>query len=199
MSYVKIDTSEHTIETERLILRLWKETDLMDFYLYASQPGVGELAGWHHHKNIDESKEILEMFITNKNDFAIVLKETNKVIGSFGFHDSWVNKDDESEYKNLKNLSIGYVLAKTYWGRGLMPEALNAVIKYLFDNDIVEAIAISHFQHNIQSKRVIEKAGFKFVRDGTHMTRMGIEHKDKKYILLKNSFEELLNASLENQ
>jgi len=186
MSYVKIDTNEHTIETERLILRFWEETDLMDFYLYASQPGVGELAGWHHHKSIDESRDILEMFIENKSDWAMVLKETNKVVGSFGFHNPiWINGDENSEFRNLKNTSIGYVLAKPYWGRGLMLEALNAVIKYVFDNDIVQVIAISHFKHNNQSRRVIEKAGFKFMKDGTHMTRMGVEHEDKKYALMQ--------------
>ena len=195
MSYVKIDTSEHTIETDRLILRFWKEKDLKDFNEYAKEKGVGEMAGWFHHESLDKSREILSSFIENKSDFALILKETGKVIGSFGFHESkWVS---ESAYKNLKYTTLGYVLSKSYWGKGLMPEAVNAVIKYLFDNTEIEAIAISHFKHNEQSKRVIEKVGFIHVMDGTQMSKMGIEFEDKKYILLKNNFNKFMKEATE--
>ena len=60
------------IETERLLLRAFKETDLNNFYEYAKVDGVGEMAGWPHHKNIEESKKILDRFIKNDIVFAIV-------------------------------------------------------------------------------------------------------------------------------
>lgn len=72
------------IETERLILRPFKKSDLEDFYEYASVNGVGEMAGWNHHKNIVESAAILDEFINEDKTFAIFLKESNKVIGSLG-------------------------------------------------------------------------------------------------------------------
>jgi len=193
MSYVKMDTSEHTIETERLILRFWKEEDLADFNEYTKVEGVGEMAGWFHHENLDKSREILNLFIESKSDFALVLKEPGKVIGSFEFHESkWI---PDSIYSNLKYTTLGFVLAKSYWGHSLMPEAVNTVIKYLFDNTEIEAIAISHFKHNEQSKRVIEKARFMYVMDGTHMSRMGTEFEDKKYILLKNDFNKFMKEA----
>ena len=201
MAYIKIDTSKHPIETERLLLRAWKPSDLKDFNEYASVEGVGEAAGWEYHKSIEESEKILNMFIGNKDDYALVLKETNKVIGSFGFHNSvWI--DEDNSFKDLSYVTPGYVLAKDYWGKGLMPEALNAVIKYLFDNDIVEAIAISHFLENDRSRRVIEKAGFRFIREGTHRTRIldnkgeNIIKNDKKYLLLKTNFKDVLEKML---
>ena len=69
-----IDVTNVCIETDRLILRPWKESDLADFYEYASVPGVGEMAGWCHHKSLDESKMILDMFLAGKKTFALELK-----------------------------------------------------------------------------------------------------------------------------
>ena len=70
---VEIDISNVKLETERLILRAWEITDLDDFFEYASINGVGEKAGWEHHKSKDESLEILKMFIDEKK----VLKKLN--------------------------------------------------------------------------------------------------------------------------
>lgn len=45
---IEIDITDQLIETDRLILRAWKEDDLQDFFEYASIEGVGEMAGWRH-------------------------------------------------------------------------------------------------------------------------------------------------------
>ena len=63
---VLIDISTVKLKTERLILRPFCETDLNDFYEYASVDGVGQMAGWLPHKNKDETKMILDMFIEGK-------------------------------------------------------------------------------------------------------------------------------------
>ena len=65
------------IETKRLILRSFKQTDLEDFYEYASVEGVGEMAGWKHHENIAESQSIMNSFISEDKVFAICLKKNN--------------------------------------------------------------------------------------------------------------------------
>ena len=76
----EIDISNVKLETERLILRAWEITDLDNFFEYASVNGVGEKAGWEHHKSKDESLEILKMFIDEKKVFAIVLKKSTLMI-----------------------------------------------------------------------------------------------------------------------
>lgn len=121
-----------TIETKRLILRPFKPSDLDDFYEYASVDGVGEMAGWHHHESIDKSREILNVFIGEDKVFAIVLKENNKVIGSLGV-EKYGMEEELTEFNGYKGREIGYVLSKDYWGQGLMPEAVKAVIDYLFN------------------------------------------------------------------
>ena len=79
-----VDVTDIRIETERLILRAWRETDLADLYEYASVEGVGEMAGWNHHQSVEESRRILDSFISGKKTFALELKENGKVIGSLG-------------------------------------------------------------------------------------------------------------------
>ena len=76
------DVTGITIETKRLILREWKESDLNDLFEYASVPGVGENAGWSHHKNIEESRFIIKNVLQGKEAYAICLKEDNKAIGA---------------------------------------------------------------------------------------------------------------------
>lgn len=180
---VKIDVSNLKIETNRLILRAFQETDLNDYFEYASVPGVGEMAGWNHYENIETSKIILDEFILQKNNFAIVLKENNKVIGSLGLHNSWAN--DDEKYKMLKQKGIGFVLSKDYWGRGLMPEAVSALIEYCFNNLDLDAITCECFKINDRSKRVIEKCGFKFVKESEYFAKLLQKtFTEEKYILL---------------
>jgi len=69
-----VDVTGIRIETDRMILRPWKETDVEDFYEYAHVDGVGQMAGWMPHKSIEESKMILGFFINNKNVAGVRIK-----------------------------------------------------------------------------------------------------------------------------
>ncbi len=161
-----------TIETERLILRAFEEKDLDDFYEYAKVEGVGEMAGWYHHKNKEESLFILNMFIEGDKTFALCLKENNKVIGSIGV-EQYGLEDKLSEFFDYQGREIGYVLSKDYWGQGLMVEAVSAVITYLFEDCDLDFLTCGYFVFNRQSKRVQEKLGFKPYRKLVMDTRMG--------------------------
>jgi len=159
------------LETNRLILRPFKETDLADLYEYAKVEGVGERAGWFHHKDIEESKRILNMFIEEDKVFAIVYKENNKVIGSLGV-EKYGKENELSEFNNYKGREIGYALSKDYWGKGLMPEAVKCVIDYLFNDIDLDFLICGYFSFNSQSSRVQEKLGFKPYRTNTFNTLM---------------------------
>ncbi len=179
-----IDLSKTVIETERLILRPFAPDDLNDFFAYASVPGVGEMAGWPHHETIETSKEILNMFMEEKNVFAIYHKEARRVIGSFGFHDSWANY--APEYKDRRMAEIGYVLSKDFWGQGLMPEAVKAALAYGFYTLDLEIIGVCHFTSNMQSRRVIEKSGFTPVSTGIfHAKQLGQDLEEIRYLMMR--------------
>lgn len=162
-----IDITGIVLKTRRLTLRPWQESDLNDFYEYASVDGVGQMAGWNPHKSIEESRMILDRFISGKYTFAIEFE--GKVIGSLGVEH--YNETEFTEFSDMQGRAIGYVLAKPYWGQGLMPEAVKRVIAWLFDDIGLDFINIGHFKWNVRSARVIEKCGgkpFKTVKIKTH-------------------------------
>lgn len=166
------DITGVVLETERLLLRPWNEGDLDDFYEYASVPGVGEKAGWLPHQNKEESLRILRHFIEGKHTFAIVLKENGKTIGSLGVEEYGL-EDKLSEFFPYQGRSLGYVLAKPYWGRGLMTEAVKRVIAYLFENLGFDFLLCGHFDTNPASGRVQEKCGFRPYRKLNFETKLG--------------------------
>ncbi|MBW9211821.1 MULTISPECIES: GNAT family N-acetyltransferase [Terrabacteria group] len=177
---VPMDISKVVLKTKRLKLRAWRKEDLDDFYAYASVDGVGQMAGWLPHKNKEESQRILERFIAHKKTFA--LEYENKVIGSIG-----IEEYDEKrfpEFMDRIGCELGFVLSKTYWGQGLMPEALKEVIRYLFKECQVEFILCGHFISNIQSGRVQEKCGFKHYSFGEFKTKFATIEKDEVNILI---------------
>ncbi len=182
-----VDISAIRLETARLVLRPWKETDLADFYEYASVEGVGEMAGWRHHTSLDESRRILNSFIAEKNVFAVTDRKTGKVIGSLGLHPSWANR--EAAYAPLKIKELGYVLSRDYWGQGLMPEAVREVLRFCFEDLGLDGVSISHFRENRQSRRVIEKCGFRFIQNGEYYAGpLNKTFEDCRYLLLREEF-----------
>lgn len=142
-----------TLETERLILRQWKFSDSKDLFEYAKDPNVGPNAGWSPHEDEEESKNIIKMFIDN-DEYAIVHKADNKVIGSIGLFNTQNLPESSQE--------IGYVLSPKYWGNGLIPEAVEKLKQYGFNEMKLEEIWCGHYDFNSQSKRVNEKCGFEY-------------------------------------
>ena len=175
----QIDITNVVLTTDRLTLRPWRESDLNDFYEYASVDGVGQMAGWNPHRNVEESKMILTHFIKGKHVFA--LEHQGKVIGSLGVEE--YSEENYPELDTLQGREIGYVLSKTYWGQGLMPEAVKAVIDWLFDEIQLDFIIVGHFDRNAQSKRVVEKCGFQYIKTTKFETRYETVENSIEYIL----------------
>ena len=175
----KIDITTVILTTDRLTLRPWSESDLHDFYEYASVDGVGQMAGWVSHRNMAESRTILSHFIEGKHVFA--LEYQGKVIGSLGVEE--YNEKNYPELFSMQGREIGYVLSKDHWGQGLMPEAVRAVIAYLFDTVGLDFIMVGHFDWNNQSRRVIEKCGFQYIKTTPFQTRYNTTENSVEYIL----------------
>ena len=73
------------LETDRLLLRPWRENDAAALFKYASDPEVGPRAGWSPHKSIEESREIIRTIFHSDTTWAIVLKETGEALGAMGY------------------------------------------------------------------------------------------------------------------
>lgn len=184
-----MDLSKIVLETERLILRPFEEGDLADLYAYASVPGVGEMAGWPHHQSMDVTRAVLRSFIECGEVLALWHKADQKVIGSVGMHAISSPPPADVVPPGLHVREIGYVLAKAYWGQGLMPEAVHALMAYGFEQMGLDALTCGHFAFNGQSRRVIEKCGFVFaLRDERHAKQLQRTYEHLWYALTRQQW-----------
>ena len=142
------------IETERLVLRPWREDDAADLYRFASDPEVGPAAGWAPHTSVEDSLEILRTILMNDHTWAITAAPSDEPLGSIGiFRGSQEGENGEYE--------IGYWMARPFWGRGYMPEAVKALMSLYFSFG-APRIWCAHAVWNDKSRRVIEKCGFTY-------------------------------------
>lgn len=146
------------IETQRLILRPFTPDDAADVFDYAKDPRVGPIAGWPPHRNIEESREIIREIFSSDGVAAMVLKESGVAVGSVGF----VGRHPAGERPDCPDNEIGYGLHPRYWGRGLMPEAVEAILRWGFETRRYGRIWCGHYAGNWRSARVIRKCGFRY-------------------------------------
>lgn len=144
------------IETERLILRRWMESDAESLFAYASDPEVGPPAGWPPHKSVEESLNVIRNVFNGKECYCICEKGADIAIGAVELklngHTDMTERDDECE--------LGYWIGKPFWGRGYMPEAAKALIDRGFRELGMRTIWCGYYDGNAKSKRVQEKLGF---------------------------------------
>jgi RimJ/RimL family protein N-acetyltransferase len=146
------------IETDRLILRPWEESDASALYQYAKDPSVGPIAGWPVHTDVENSREIIKGVLSEPETYAVVLKESGCPIGSIG-----LMIGEKSNFSIAENEGeIGYWIGVPYWGQGLIPEATEELLRYGFEELGLKAIWSGYFDGNEKSKRVQEKCGFEF-------------------------------------
>ncbi len=173
-----IDVTHIRIETERLILRPWRQEDLQDLFAYSSDPAVAELAGWPALQSLEEAQDLLDLF-RKEPVFALELKQTGTVIGSLGI--DWL--DPIPELDNVRPIIFSYDLHRAFWGRGLMPEAVQAVIPYCFDKLYADCLYIGALSQNRQSQRVAEKCGFVFRTERAYPIKNGAIETERVYLL----------------
>lgn len=144
------------IETERLILRPWNESDSESLYEYAKDDRVGPIAGWPSHTSVENSREVIKNVLSAPETYAVCLKKDNKAIGSIGLmigkHSNLNLPDSEGE--------IGYWIGVPFWGQGLIPEATRELIRHAFADLYLETLWCGYFDGNEKSKRCQEKCGF---------------------------------------
>ncbi len=147
------------IETERLLLRPWRETDAEALYKYACDSDVGPIAGWPVHTSVENSLEIIRTVFADPETYAIVLKETDEPVGCCGV--MFANSLHTADMKQ-QEAEIGYWIGKPYWGQGLVPEAVNVILARCFNELDLAAVWCGYYNGNVKSKRVCEKCGFIF-------------------------------------
>ncbi len=173
------------LETDRLILRKMTPDDAGAVFAYASDPEVTRYVVWDTHRSIQDSRAFLELAVQKyksggEPDWGIVYKGDHRFVGTCGFV-GWDVDHARAE--------IGYVLSREYWGRGLMPEALRAMIAFGFERMGLNRIEARCIAENAASARVMEKVGMTY--EGTLRQRELIKgaYRDMKlYAILKSEY-----------
>lgn len=165
---IKVDFTDLVIKTDRLVLRAFNDNDLEDLYDYAKTPGLGEMAGWPHHRSIEDSKEVLERFKKNKDVLAI--EKDGKVIGSIGLHP--VDDEFYKEFEDKKGKEIGFVLSEDFHRQKIMTEAVKALMKYAFEDLGLDYISAGYFRGNFKSRWFQQKLGFTYY--GSHVVKVAM-------------------------
>ena len=154
----KVFSAIPELHTERLLLRRMMVSDCYDMYEYASNPAVTRYLTWSPHPDREYTKEYLQYIanhykLGNFYDWAVILKEENKMIGTCGFTRFHMSHDAAE---------IGYVINPAYRGREIADEAVRAVMKFGFETLGLHRIEAKYIMGNEASRRVMEKVGMTF-------------------------------------
>ena len=154
------------LETPRLRIRRMTMQDAADIYGYSRDPEVARHVLWDAHRSIGDSRAYLRYMLRRYRQrdpasWGIEWKETGEIIGTIGF--MWIQSDNSAA-------EVGYSLARNYWNRGIMTEALKAVIDYGFGRLNLNRIEAQHETTNPASGAVMRKCGM--VHEGTLRQRL---------------------------
>jgi ribosomal-protein-alanine N-acetyltransferase len=168
------------IETERLILRRYKESDIDAIYDIITDK---RLSTYIKYPDLTKEQELecIKEWIEEADDskyerWVIERKEDGAIVG---------NIDVNTVVKKHNYCNVGYTIRYDYWGNGYAAEALEAVSNHLLEESGYYLVECSCNELNKQSSRVMEKAGFKkygyianrrLNKDGTYS---GVEYYSK--------------------
>lgn len=176
-----------TLTTKRLILRRMKWQDISDIFEYARVPIVSQYLPWKPHASTKDTSKfmtgVLKKYTQGKpSDWVIVWKRTKKVIGTCGFHN----------YNTQHNsIELGYCLKHSYWNKGIMTEAVWAVIFFVFTKLDMHRIHARCDIENKASEGVMKKVGMKFegiLRDNAYRKKDKRYHSIKVYSILQHEY-----------
>lgn len=163
---VELFSKMPTLETERLILRKMRPSDRSDMFEYACLDDVTRYLLWQPHSDDEYTLQYLRYIESRYKsgsfyDWAVVLKDSGKMIGTCGF----TRFDHESDCAE-----IGYVINPRYRGMGIAAEAAREVVRFGFERLALHRIEARFMYGNEASLRVMQKLGMKF--EGYHRDAM---------------------------
>ena len=140
------------IETNRLVVRKFKDTDFKDLYEYLSNP---EIYAFEPGQPVSlREAEKLAIDRAKGSDFlAVVLKDNKKMIGHLYFK--------QIDPEAMLTWELGYIFNPSYHGKGYATEAARALVEYAFQNYKIHRIMARCDPGNPASWKILEKVGFR--------------------------------------
>lgn len=179
------------IRTKRLILRQPTMKDVEWYFEYFSRPEIVWGGGEPGPKNMSAAREEFREHLINiyreRQGFRwiITLKGEGKPIGTLGYYKWKPSANYQAE--------MGYDLAREYWGRGIMTEAMKGVIDFGFEKMGLNRIEVYIMPRNKRSVKMIKGLGFK--REGLlrqrYFDEFGNFADDVLFSMLRSDWEDL--------
>ena len=174
-----------TLETTRLLLRPWEESDAEECFRYAADPRVGPAAGWPVHTDPAHSRQVIRDILAVPETYAVVWRDTGLPIGSIGlhFHTLLAPGDHEAE--------LGFWLGVPYWGRGIIPEAAEEVLRHAFEDLELRRVWCAYYDGNEKSRRAQEKLGFRYEKttEDENVPQLGERRRHHANLLTREAWE----------
>lgn len=140
------------LKTQRCRIRLLELSDFSDYYVIASNPDITIPHGYGAYKDKNKAFEYFKRLMVS-HTYAIVLQETNQMIGWIGLH---------QVKRAVYTLEFGFCVASRYQNKGIGTECVSALIKECFERVYCEGVSANHFVGNIASQKLIEACGLKY-------------------------------------
>ncbi|PKL67851.1 MAG: GNAT family N-acetyltransferase [Methanobacteriales archaeon HGW-Methanobacteriales-1] len=142
------------IECEKCVLRKWQHSDLPNLVKYANNPKIANNMrdSFPNPYTMKKGEEWLKLSKRSNTTHNFAITINNEAVGGVGLE---VGRDIERI-----SAEAGYWIAEEYWGQGITAYALKGLLGYGFNNLKLERIFSTPFDHNIASRKVLEKNGF---------------------------------------
>lgn len=169
------------MESERILLRPVSLDDAEEMYEHTSDEETTRYI-YEQHIDLNQTKKLIENYFLKEpiGKYAIVLKETSKMIGTIEFRVHEWNKSGE----------LGYILSRHYWGNGYMNESANLILGLAFNLLGLERVFSESDVKNEASSRMMSRLGMKY--EGTlrrsHMVK-GVLTDSVHYSILREEYE----------
>jgi ribosomal-protein-alanine N-acetyltransferase len=178
------------LRTRRLLLRKFRKGDAEMMYRnYTSDPEVTRYLTWPPHASVEVTGQFLDYVLGQyaaENGYSWAIVYEGEVVGSISVVN--MSLDDEC-------CEVGYCLSRSLWDRGIMTEALKAVLGFLLDTARFNCVSAYHDEANPASGRVMQKAGMS--RDGVLRARKkyadGTHHDFVYYSILNSEYREKMS------
>ena len=169
------------LETERLILRKFREEDFADFCAYAMDLEMCRMMG-NDPMDTEEAARVTFDWLKDKEERSYVLidKETGRAIGNLNITPLPDHLLKLPALAEKQGKSLSFCISRQYQRQGLMSEAVRAVAARLFDGEGMDYVQCGYFDFNAASRALQEKLGF------THLVTMTLDFKGEKIVTAEN-------------
>ena len=168
------------LETDRLILRKFREEDFADFCAYAMDLEMCRMMG-NDPMDTEEAARVTFDWLKDKEErsYVLVYKETGRAIGNLNVTPVPNHLRERPELAGKQGKALSFCISRQYRRQGLMSEAVRAVVAHLFDEERMDYVQCGYFAFNTVSAKLQEKLGF------SHLTTVELDFKGEKIVTVE--------------